>query len=176
MTLVRRKFLKMGGGILAAFSTPLPLRARSLEIIEMKGTPRGEQVWFAPQGLAVSVGTTIRFVNRDAGNGHTATTYHPDNFDRIRRIPKAAKPWNSDFLMPNESFEVMLTVPGVYDYYCIPHEMAAMVGRIVVGRPDEKGWEGESANVDDVPPEVLALFPKVDAILDKGRIERVDKS
>ena len=27
------------------------------------------------------------------------------------------------------------TVEGVYDYYCVPHEHAGMVGRIVVGTP-----------------------------------------
>ena len=37
--------------------------------------------------------------------------------------------------MPGESFAVELTEPGVYDYYCIPHEHAGMVGRIVVGGP-----------------------------------------
>ncbi|MGK8236557.1 plastocyanin/azurin family copper-binding protein [Roseovarius sp. MS2] len=27
----------------------------------------------------------------------------------------------------DESFEVTLEVPGVHDYYCLPHEMAGMV-------------------------------------------------
>src|SRR5207248_347887 len=51
------------------------------------------------------------------------------------RIPEAAIPWDSGFLVNRgDHFEVRLTVPGVYDYYCQPHEAAGMVGRIV-GRP-----------------------------------------
>ncbi|WP_232824867.1 cupredoxin domain-containing protein [Primorskyibacter marinus] len=151
---------------------PAIVRAAPVEVIEMRGTSRGERVWFRPHGLAVTAGTTIRFINRDPGNSHTATAYHPDNFDRTRRIPKAARPWNSDFLLPEESFEVTLTVPGVYDYYCIPHEMAAMVGRIVVGDPGDAGWEGPSTDTEDVSLEVFDALPMVEAILDLGRIEQ----
>src|SRR5690606_41900168 len=106
--------------------------AAAVEVIEMRGTERGDRVWFAPRGLAVATGTTLRFVNLDKGNSHTATAYHPALFDRRRRIPAGAQPWDSDFLLPDESFEVTLTAPGVYDYYCLPHEMAGMAGRIVV--------------------------------------------
>ena len=42
--------------------------------------------------------------------------------------------------MPGEAFEVMLTEPGVYDYYCVPHEHAGMVGRIVVGAAPARRW------------------------------------
>ncbi|MEP1582407.1 MAG: plastocyanin/azurin family copper-binding protein, partial [Marinobacter sp.] len=104
-------------------------------VIKMQGTPRGERVWFDPKGVAVNPGATITFVNRDPGNSHTVTAYHPEYFDRVRRMPKAAKPFDSGYLLPNQKFSLTLTVPGVYDYYCVPHEMAAMVGRIVVGTP-----------------------------------------
>ena len=80
-------------------------------------------------------------------------------------------PWDSDFLLPGDSFALTLTVPGVYDYYCQPHEMAAMVGRIVVGRPGDPGWEGPAPASEDLMAEVLAAFPPVDAILARGRVE-----
>lgn len=174
MTLARRRVLILGGGILATLSMPAIVRAEPVEVIEMRGTARGERVWFRPHGLAVALGTTIRFVNRDPGNSHTSTAYHPDTFDRARRIPKAARPWDSDFLLPDDSFEVTLTVPGVYDYYCIPHEMAGMAGRIVVGDFGDAGWEGPDRNADDVPSEVLETLPTVEDILDRGRIEQED--
>lgn len=136
----------------------------------MRGTARGERVWFTPNGLAVAPGTTIRFVNQDPGNSHTSTAYHPANFDRLRRIPAAAEPWNTGFLLPGKSAEVTLKAPGVYDYYCIPHEAAGMVGRIVVGRPGDPGWEGPAPATDDVSAEVLAALPSVEAILEHGRI------
>lgn len=168
----RRQFLALGGGLgAAALLLPQALQAASVELIEMGGTARGEHIWFAPIGLSVAPGTTVRFVNRDKGNSHTATAYHPANFGRLRRIPAAAEPWDTGFLLPEESAEVVLTVPGVYDYYCIPHEMAAMVGRIVVGRPDDSGWEGPAPATDDVSADVLAALPPLEEILARGRIE-----
>lgn len=170
MRAARRQFLALGGGLGAALLLPRRLRAASLEVIEMSGTARGERIWFAPNGLAVAPGTRIRFVNQDKGNSHTATAYHPANFDRLRRIPAAAEPWDTGFLLPGDTAEVVLEAPGVYDYYCIPHEMAAMVGRIVVGRPGDPGWEGAAPATDDVSADVLAALPPVEEILARGRI------
>jgi len=163
--------LTLGGGALATLTMSLRATAAPTEIIEMRGTARGDRIWFSPRGLAVAPGTTVRFVNRDPGNSHTATCYHPAILERKRRIPAGAQPWDSDFLLPGDSFDVGLSVPGVYDYYCQPHEMAGMVGRIVVGQPDDPGWEGASADVDDMMPEALASLPAVADILRLGRIE-----
>nr|WP_165196446.1 plastocyanin/azurin family copper-binding protein [Pseudohalocynthiibacter aestuariivivens] len=171
MILARRRFLKMGGGFIATLSLSTPMRAATVQTINMEGSARGERIWFSPNGLAISPGTTLRFVNRDQGNAHTATAYCPELYDRARRIPKAAAPWDSGFLLPDESFEVTLTVPGVYDYYCIPHEMAAMVGRIVVGQPGDPGWQFPNPDTDDIAPEALTALPTVETILTYGRVE-----
>ena len=137
----------------------------------MSGTARGEHVWFTPQGLAIAPRGTLRFVNRDRGNSHTATAYHPDIFGRPRRVPQGATPWDSGPLLPGESFEVTLERPGVYDYYCQPHEMAGMVGRIVVGEPRDAGWEDASGDAGDLPAMALAAFPSAEAILAAGRVD-----
>ncbi|WP_323764110.1 cupredoxin domain-containing protein [Marinovum sp.] len=171
----RRQILAMGGGLCGGLLTQRALAAAPVEVIEMRGTARGERIWFAPRGLAVATDTVLRFVNRDPGNSHTATAYHPGLFDRARRIPAAASPWDSDFLLPGASFDVTLTVPGVYDFYCIPHEMAAMVGRIVVGAPDDPGWEGTAGPSKDVSQAVLAALPPVNEILLRGRIEEATR-
>lgn len=175
MSYDRRRVLALGGGGLAALAVPAAVWAKSLEVIEMRGSARGEHVWFSPSGLAVEPGTTIRFVNRDPGNSHTSTAYHPDFFDRQRRIPDAAAPWHSDFLLPDDAFEVTLHAPGVYDYYCVPHEMAAMVGRIVVGTPVDASWTGVAGPSEDVSVEMLARFPAVDAVMRAGRIAPEDR-
>jgi plastocyanin len=80
----RRHILALGGGGLATLAAPSLARAGGTEVIQMSGTARGEHVWFTPQGLAIAPGTTLRFVNRDHGNSHTATAYHPDIFGRPR--------------------------------------------------------------------------------------------
>ena len=177
MMWTRRSLIAAGGGAVATLAAPRltcahagATHSQGEELIEMRGTGRGERVWFAPLGLAVAPGTRLRFLNRDAGNSHTATTYHPDLFERPRRIPAGAVPWDSGFLLPEESFEVTLDQAGVYDFYCIPHEMAGMVGRIVVGRPGDAGWEGPAARTDDLPQAALSTFPAVDSILTSGRV------
>jgi plastocyanin len=170
MMFTRRHVLALGGGGLATLAGPRLVWAAATEVIEMRGTARGEHVWFKPQGLAITPGTTLRFVNRDWGNSHTATTYHPELFGRPRRIPADAAPWDSGFLLPNESFTVTLERPGVYDFYCLPHEMAGMVGRIVVGRPGEPGWEDASSENGDLPEAALAVFASAEDILAVGRI------
>ncbi|MBW3097608.1 plastocyanin/azurin family copper-binding protein [Pseudohoeflea coraliihabitans] len=165
MMLKRRQALSSGGGVLAALACPRLLAAAPLKTIFMRGSARGERIWFDPVGLAVAPGTRLRFINRDQGNSHTATSYHPDNYDRERRIPVRATPWDSGFLLPGDSFEVTLTAPGVYDYYCIPHEMAGMVGRIVVGMPEDPLWEGARGDSDDLAAQAAAGFPSVETIL-----------
>ena len=135
--------------------------------IAMAGRGDGSHVWFDPVGVLVQPGQTVRWTNREPGNVHTATAYHPANFDRPLRIPGAAIPWDSDYLMPGEVFAVELTEPGVYDYYCVPHEHAGMVGRIVVGRP---GPDAGGRPVGDLPEIALAGFPSVEAILRQGAV------
>lgn len=165
----RRILLSAAGGLLV--TATLVRRASAADEVEiaMSGTPNGSQVWFRPRGLLVQPGQTIRWVNRDTGNAHTATAYHPDNGKPLR-MPKAAKPWNSDYLLPKESFAVTFTVPGIYDYFCIPHEHAGMVGRIVVG--NVKASNSPYAGTDSKLPAVaVANFPNVAAILKETKVK-----
>lgn len=171
MTLTRRHVLALAGGSLLGPAAARPSFAASPRTIEMRGTARGERVWFTPIGLAVAPGTTVRFSNRDPANSHTATAYHPSLFGRPRRIPDRAVPWDSGFLLPEESFDVTFHDPGVYDFYCIPHEQAGMVGRIVVGRPADQGWQNASDSVADLPEAALKAFPPVSDILAAGHID-----
>lgn len=168
MRLTRRALL---AGATAALA--LPARAGGLVEIVMQGDGGGARVWFDPAGLLVAPGSTVRWTNREVGNVHTATAYHPANLDRPRRMPATANPWNSDYLMPGESFEVTLTVPGVYDFYCIPHEHAGMVGRIVVGAvpADWHGWPD-----GDLPEVALAAFPDAATIVAEGAVRARGRS
>jgi plastocyanin len=146
----------------------------------MRSDPLGSRVWFDPIGLYVEPGTAVRWTVRE--NVHTTTAYHPDNDHHPLRIPKGAKPWDSGFLVnPGDHFEVTLAVPGVYDYYCMPHEAAGMVGRIVVGKPvgpDEPGaqpfdyWVGQPGTDGwrHVPESARQTLPSVARILADGRV------
>jgi plastocyanin len=173
----RREFLKAGGlalaglGIAPRFGTLL-LASPGPKLIEMRSDALGSRVWFDPIGLYVQPGTTVRWIARE--NVHTTTAYHPKNDHHPLRIPDGAAPWDSGFLVkPGATFDVTLTVPGVYDYYCIPHEGAGMVGRIVVGKAIGAGakpfdyWVGKRGTDDwrRVPDAARAVFPSVARIL-----------
>src|SRR3954465_8800864 len=168
--LTRRHALRTGGGLLLAASVaPRSLVASEVVEINMQGNADGSKVWFDPIGVLVQPGHTICGANRDPGNAHTATAYHPKNAEHARRIPERAEPWNSDYLLPNETFSITLTVEGVYDYFCIPHEHAGMVGRIVVGRPDSASAAPSRGATPDggapsVPEPAQRAFPAVDDI------------
>jgi plastocyanin len=182
ITQSRREFVKAGGLSLAGFGVA-PLLGGRLRysvvpaVIEMRSDALGAHVWFDPIGLYVEPGTTVRWVVRE--NVHTTTAYHPHNDKHSLRIPEGAKPWNSGYLVePGKHFDVRLTVPGVYDYYCTPHEGAGMVGRIVVG--DSRGpgsepfdyWVGKprTAGWREVPAAARAAFPGIQRILEEHRV------
>jgi plastocyanin len=178
----RREFLKAGGLALLGFGIAPPPGLRlpysaDPEVIEMRSDALGSRVWFDPIGLYVEPGTAVRWIVRE--NVHTTTAYHPNNDRHSLRIPDGAAPWDSGFLVkPGASFDVMLTVPGVYDYYCAPHEGAGMVGRVVVketpgpiarpfddwlGKPGTESWR-------PVPEAARAAFPSVERILAERRV------
>ena len=177
----RRAVLRAGGLLLAGLAAPAalrPVRASGVVEIRLRSDTLGTKVWFDPIGLLVEPGQTVRWVNEL--NVHTSTAYHPANDGHALRIPEAAEPWDSGYLVePGDRFEVTLTVPGVYDYFCAPHEVAGMVGRIIVGQPGGPGtlpfdyFEGDPAASDwrPVPKAAQAAFPPIEAIV-KERVVR----
>ncbi|MBF9195283.1 hypothetical protein I2H36_04475 [Microvirga sp. BT290] len=164
--------LQIGGGLaLAGLAQPLrPLADEPIEIW-MQGNADGSHVWFDPVGLRIKSGQTIRWINLDPGNSHTATAYHPQNFEHALRIPKNATPWNSDYLLPNESFSVTLDAEGIYDFFCVPHEHAGMVGRIIVGRPVNS--PADEASSLDISEAARFAFPSVEEIMNRGIVRRI---
>jgi plastocyanin len=171
----RRQMLQIGGGVLAGLAIPrLALAEVSPVAIRMQGNADGSHVWFDPVGIHIQSGQMIKWINLDPGNSHTATAYHPKNINRPLRIPEAAaEPWNSDYLLPNETFSVILTVQGVYDFFCIPHEHAGMVGRIVVGRAGPERPVASQEGVEPIPEVALSAFPSVGEIIWHGRVRRI---
>lgn len=145
----------------------------------MRSDALGSKVWFDPIGAWIEPGTTVRWLVGESV--HSTTAYHPDNSNHSLRIPEKAEPWDSGILTePDQSFEVRLTVPGVYDYFCLPHEAGGMVGRIVVGEPGTGpgtrpfDWPLGRTGADEwrpVPEAARKSFPAVERIV-RERIVR----
>lgn len=170
--LTRRHLIVTGGGFLASACVARFATARnSNQIIEihMKSDPSGGVVGFDPVGALVDVGQSVRWVCDQ--NVHTTTAYSPKNDNHSLRIPPGVQPWTSQFLLPGQTFEVKFTVEGVYDYFCAPHEMAGMVGRLIIGHPNGPGalpfdyFTKMGKAWKPVPPAAQKAFPKIDEIM-----------
>ena len=166
----------MLAGLASGYVAP---RVRASEVVEirMRSLDGGAHVSFDPIGLFVEPGTTVRWVVE--ADVHTTTAYHPDNDLHALRIPEEAEPWDSGYLInPGDTFEVTLTAEGVYDYFCAPHELAGMVGRIIVGAPTGPGslpfdyFKGDPTKAEwiSVPPAARAAFPSVEEILRERKV------
>lgn len=99
---------------------------------------------FDPDQLTVSVGDTVVWEN--VGQvGHSVTAYEdsiPDGadyfasggFDTEQAARDAYAPGDTEAgdIPGGESYEYTFETPGTYEYFCIPHESADMVGTIQV--------------------------------------------
>jgi len=185
----RRQFIAACGAAMAGFVMPdmqgfaqtRLTEARTGDVVEilMKSDETGANVWFDPIGIYIEPGQTVRWVI--SANVHTTTAYHPRNGNHSLRIPDDAVPWNSGYLVnPGDHFAVAFEREGVYDYFCIPHEMFGMVGRIIVGKPIGPGslpfdyYRGRPGTASwlPVPEAAQKAFPSVDKIM-RERIVRV---
>ncbi|GCF12506.1 hypothetical protein Harman_04410 [Haloarcula mannanilytica] len=97
---------------------------------------------YEPKNIQVEAGTTITFENVGA-IGHTVTAYEdkiPDGaeyfasggFDSQQAAKDGYSNGQKGNITEGESYEVTLETTGTYEYYCIPHEMNGMVGKIKV--------------------------------------------
>lgn len=94
---------------------------------------------FHPRRLRVGQGTTVEWVN-DSGIPHTVTAYEdriPDDADYFAtggyQSERAARNDISGGLLDaDDSYTHTFEKPGVYEYYCIPHESSGMLGEIII--------------------------------------------
>jgi plastocyanin len=160
----------------ALLVAPAGAMAATVEV-KVVQSPEGN-TYFDPAGIHIAPGDTVRWVQ--VSGFHSVTAYHPRNDQHELRIPASAEPWDSDILQaqypkPGATFEHVFTVHGVYDYFCKPHEMAGMVGRIVVGDPgDGPGTKpfgyAPGEHWKPVPDAARKAFPPVAEIVQKATV------
>ncbi|MFC6723072.1 plastocyanin/azurin family copper-binding protein [Halobium palmae] len=99
-----------------------------------------DELTFAPKEIQVAAGTTVTWENVGSV-GHTITAYEdkiPDGATYFASggfdSEQAAKDGYPDEGNVTEggTYEHTFETKGTYEYYCIPHEMNAMVGTVEV--------------------------------------------
>ncbi|MGH2467646.1 MAG: cupredoxin domain-containing protein [Candidatus Limnocylindrales bacterium] len=87
---------------------------------------------FDPATISIKVGDTVHWDNA-ASISHSSTD-DPSKAATASdaKLPSGAQPWDSGLLNPGQTFDHQFTVAGQYDYFCIPHESAGMLGHITV--------------------------------------------
>ncbi len=98
-----------------------PTEAIKVAIPEGAAIPEDGQIYYDPEVIDVTVGTTVTWENVD-NTMHTATSGNPDGG------PNAV--FDSDIMLAGDKFEFTFTDAGNYDYYCILHPW--MVGTVNV--------------------------------------------
>lgn len=97
---------------------------------------------FEPREYTASIGETVTWKNTSS-TAHTVTAYDGElpngaayfasgGFDTE---PAAVQGWFDDLggrLSTGDRFRYTVEVPGRYEYYCIPHEPAGMLGTLIV--------------------------------------------
>jgi len=87
---------------------------------------------FQPAQLSIKAGETVEWKNIGNSVHHASSdpsaAVNPSDVSN----PPGAKPFDSGFLQPGQSFTYTFTVPGTYKYICAPHETSGMSGEVVV--------------------------------------------
>jgi plastocyanin len=87
---------------------------------------------YKPEKVTVKVGDTIEWKNTSLIT-HTVTADPAFARDRSHvLLPAGVAPFNSGEMPRHATFRYTFTVPGLYRYFCIPHEKMGMVGEVVV--------------------------------------------
>jgi plastocyanin len=94
------------------------------------------ELMFEPHSVTIQAGE--RIVWRNTSNVSHTVTLDPDEAiqDVTVAMPDGAEMFNSGMIEPGEACIRTLEVPGRYQYFCIPHQAAGMVGEVIVEEPD----------------------------------------
>jgi plastocyanin len=87
---------------------------------------------FQPDRVTIPVGGMIKWENVGASVHHATSDPAAAIYPADVANPAGAKPFDSNFIQPNQSFSHTFTIPGTYKYMCAAHETFGMIGQVVV--------------------------------------------
>jgi plastocyanin len=104
-------------------------RAEAQETVVIEMT---DQNTFEPGTITIRVGDTVEWQNGSSVM-HTAT-FDPDRAADASNVvlPEGAEPFDSGSVNAGESWSHTFETAGTYQYICRPHELAGMIGEVVI--------------------------------------------
>jgi plastocyanin len=115
-------------GVLLMICVAKPRAAKPALVITMTDNPPS----FEPARTTIKLGDTVEWKNTGAQLHHVTTDPSAALKKSDVSNPSGAKPLDSGFLKPGESFSHVFSVPGTYRYTCAVHEAKGMNGELVV--------------------------------------------
>jgi plastocyanin len=113
---------------LLAAVTPKSRAAKPAIVIQMMDMPAS----FQPERQTIRAGDTVEWKNVGSQLHHVTT----DPSSALKKSdvsnPPGAKPFDSGFIKPGESFAQTFSIPGTYRYTCAVHENKGMNGELAV--------------------------------------------
>jgi plastocyanin len=102
--------------------------AKPAIVVEMMDMPAS----FEPMRTTIKTGDTVEWKNTGSQLHHVTTDPAAALKKSDVSSPPGAKPFDSGFLKPGESFSETFSVPGTYRYTCAVHEAKGMNGELIV--------------------------------------------
>ena len=90
---------------------------------------------YSPEPIEIESGQTVTWINGDTIS-HTVTSGQDGDLDE-------GTLFDSDAIIPNQSYSLTFDSPGEFDYYCIYHP--TMVGEVIVNGPDTSSPTSEDS-------------------------------
>ncbi len=112
----------------AAFASNTPAE----EAVRAAEVTMTNDLTFQPRTVRIKAGETVTW--RNTSNLVHTVTADPElaSDPSSIKLPTGAEPFNSGDLQPGQTFSRTFEVAGEYNYFCIPHESAGMLGTIIV--------------------------------------------
>ena len=124
--IMNRITLKTAAAALCLAAVPV-LAQEADAVVEMSG-----DLAFQPANLTIEAGERVEWRNvSDLPHTVTADVQKAADASHVA-LPEGAESFDSGFIQAGGSYSRTFDVPGVYRYFCIPHEGAGMVATLTV--------------------------------------------
>jgi plastocyanin len=128
--ILRIAIVAVAAAIAAALALlPDPARAAGNPVVVKMADA---EPFYTPDKVTIRPGDTVQWINVGQTIHSVSTSAATAQNPNDTSMPKGAVAFDSGFIPPGGNYSYTFTVPGIYRYFCLPHEKAGMFGVVVV--------------------------------------------